>query len=418
MAICVGDLDDRQMERLRAELIELLARRFAYPPFFDYTAGEARVRPADHAKRQEIESHVRGASFAPLSRMDVSAPEVRRFLEALILRYIETNPALARRFVARRVPELRAWAPKAAVAVQQGLVAHTRGNAPTYGGPQPAPDWAGPKGPSPYATEEDLERNTAVLAATLVRTREGLVATPPTEVATAPAHAAIPVAVPSFQPAQPRPAANYPAPHDTREPTPDTYRMYGEYLDDLNTENMPTVAALPATTPNANGSSGSYGVRESYPSAPAASSPSHGNGFGSSGYNGGSNGGYNARPQMPAPSIPSAAIPSATIISDGFASSAESRQDDMIFRQLRYQLEAYVKRIARSNGLLTIAGGDPTRMVDLLRRSKLVDEADLRLVEGILALTDRVNAQGHATVSDYRQAMMLYLLYHRGHLGE
>ena len=35
-----------------------------------------------------------------------------------------------------------------------------------------------------------------------------------------------------------------------------------------------------------------------------------------------------------------------------------------------------------------------------------------------LALTDRVSRQGHASLEDYRQAFMLYLLYHRGHLGE
>ena len=53
-----------------------------------------------------------------------------------------------------------------------------------------------------------------------------------------------------------------------------------------------------------------------------------------------------------------------------------------------------------------------------LRVSGLVDEADLRVAEGILALTDRVSRQGHASLEDYRQAFMLYLLYHRSHLGE
>ena len=48
---------------------------------------------------------------------------------------------------------------------------------------------------------------------------------------------------------------------------------------------------------------------------------------------------------------------------------------------------------------------------DALRRSGFVDESDLQLAEGILAVTDRVAASGVATVEDYRQAFMLYLLY-------
>ena len=60
---------------------------------------------------------------------------------------------------------------------------------------------------------------------------------------------------------------------------------------------------------------------------------------------------------------------------------------------------------------------DPSGVLDALRRSRYVDEADLRLAEGILALTDRVTAAGEATLPDYRQALMLYLLYHRSHLG-
>jgi hypothetical protein len=94
-----------------------------------------------------------------------------------------------------------------------------------------------------------------------------------------------------------------------------------------------------------------------------------------------------------------------------------SRQDEMIFAQLRYQVEAYVRRAARSYGLPT-RDGDPFRIMDGLRRSGLVDEADLRIAEGIIALADRVAQQGHASIEDFRQAFTLYLLYHRSHLGE
>lgn len=96
--------------------------------------------------------------------------------------------------------------------------------------------------------------------------------------------------------------------------------------------------------------------------------------------------------------------------------SASTRSDKLIFWQLRYQLEAYVRRAARSYGVQT-SSGDPSGVIDALRRSRFVDEADLRIAEGILALTDRVTAGVAPTIEDYRQALMLYLLYHRSHLG-
>ncbi len=95
---------------------------------------------------------------------------------------------------------------------------------------------------------------------------------------------------------------------------------------------------------------------------------------------------------------------------------ATARSDKLIFWQLRYQLEAYVRRASRSYGVQT-ESGDPSGVLDALRRSGFVDEADLRIAEGILALTDRVTAGETATTEDYRQALMLYLLYHRSHLN-
>lgn len=91
--------------------------------------------------------------------------------------------------------------------------------------------------------------------------------------------------------------------------------------------------------------------------------------------------------------------------------------DDLqIFHQLRLQLETYIKRACISYGLRD-PGGDPIRTLDVLRASRLVDEAGLRIAEAIFALCARVISVGRATVSDYREAMLLYLLYHRGHLG-
>ena len=93
-----------------------------------------------------------------------------------------------------------------------------------------------------------------------------------------------------------------------------------------------------------------------------------------------------------------------------------AEDDRLVFSQLRAQIEAYVRRAAQGYGLPD-PGGDPARLLDALRRSGLVDEANLSIAERILALTDRVAAAGSAAIEDYRQALTLYLLYHRSHLG-
>src|SRR5215472_7176166 len=108
MGVCVGDLDTRQVERLRAELGESLAANFAYPPFFDYGRRQARLRPLDKAKRDEIAEFVRSANLTQVDRVDVSSPELRRYLERLFVRYLDVNPSLSPPRLHRRLPELRA----------------------------------------------------------------------------------------------------------------------------------------------------------------------------------------------------------------------------------------------------------------------------------------------------------------------
>ncbi|HEV7126697.1 MAG TPA: hypothetical protein VGN32_04560, partial [Ktedonobacterales bacterium] len=62
-------------------------------------------------------------------------------------------------------------------------------------------------------------------------------------------------------------------------------------------------------------------------------------------------------------------------------------------------------------------GIEPAAALAALRQSGVLDEADLRLAEGILGITERILAGQLASADDIRQAFMLYLLYHRRHVG-
>src|SRR5579871_140504 len=433
MGVCIGALEQRQMERLRGEIAETLAANFAYPPFFDFRLNRMRVRPIDRAKRGEIEQFVHSFNFDALKQVDVTSPDVRRFIERLFLRYIEVNAAFARPRYERLRASMRSATSRAAAHVQRNLTAHLEGSAPAFGARQQQPSWAG----TPQKTQldtDDVEHNTRVLQATLLR-RASDVPGPYVPVTPAPrtappqqaqqarpapapvpaqanwsmstADATVPVTA-MYPPSAPAPihdaptgplAAVHPAPSPARQASApsqthysqggqgssirdlpeDLYQLYGEYLRDMQPEASVASEYLPT---------------QHAPAAPM--------------YNG-----YQAPVSPGMQGISQIHVP--TVQQSGVLSE-EVRSDKLIFWQLRYQLEAYVRRAARSYGIQT-QSGEPYGVLDALRRSGFVDEADLRIAEGILALTDKVTASSSASLDDYRQALMLYLLYHRSHLG-
>jgi hypothetical protein len=404
MATRAGDLVElRQIERLRLEMIEAISAALAYPPFFDFRSGALRSRPIDRPKVAEIEQFIGSANFDALARSAPSSADTRQFLERLALRYLEVNPALATSAGRRYLPFLRGQAVKLAADTHRRFASHVNGAERDFGARRQATSWASAKHGG-RKLSQDSEHISRVLEAA-ISSREQSAPRP----ATRPAPGVIsqpglstngfasppPNIAPFAAPARPRPSGDladqptgpleaYPLlarPHSIaqaslRELPPDLLNLYGDYLSDLEPE-----AAKQATPPP--------------PARPAASAP----------------------PPYPSVSAPQQASPPHAQMSPvAPANPADARGDQLIFWQLRYQLEAYVRLAARSYGLPG-HGGDPSMVLDELRRSGFVDEADLRIAEGVFALTDRVTAQGAASTADYRQALMLYLLYHRSHIN-
>jgi len=429
MGVCVGDLDSRQVERLRGEVAWLLVEQCATPPFFDFRAGRQRNRPPSRETIEEVRQFVSSANLSSLERADVSSPELRRFLERLFTRYLEVNPRLRQPHIVRRVPEMRVRVPWLAAETQRGLLAFVGGAAPDFGTRRQRVSWLA-SGKQRLPSQDEVAHRTRLIEAGLVRTahearaalamsparprealyeRSGVLAdtTVPVQASGWPAAGASspasspfgafrtdkrsaaqgssprvtelptgPLASPGRRPAaggsaSPQGGGVYAAsPARVSAPPEELYEMYGDYLRDMQAD-----AGLPST----------------YQRAQRGAPVTRG---------GAVNG----------------AVPPAYLHSPA-PTSRQSETDQHLFWQLRYQVEAYVRRAARSYGVQARAD-DPFAVLDALRRSAFVDEADLRIAEGILALTDRVTAGGSATVDDYRQAMTLYLLYHRSHLGD
>jgi hypothetical protein len=97
-------------------------------------------------------------------------------------------------------------------------------------------------------------------------------------------------------------------------------------------------------------------------------------------------------------------------------SGALMEGDVMIFAQLQHQVGTWVKMAAVSHQI-DIAGRDSLELIGELRRMAALEEAELQVVESLVTLCLRVVSSKQATVNDYKQAMMLYLLHHRSRLA-
>jgi hypothetical protein len=424
MGVSLAQLDQRDIARLRAELCEVIAARFAWPAFYDYRSGALRTRPLGAVRRQEINAFVRAAILEPVEQVDLSGPEVRRYLEALFLRYLEVNHDLARGAARRRLSLMRVDVPRAAAEVQRGLVALAAGAPGDFGAPRAVAAWSdqptrkGRKEPSPDA----VERGADLLRAALM------------------AHAELPAAAPAHTTATRMPATGAPQPP---QPAPSGQgawaRMPMERTAPLPAINAPTAAggspfagleggsqsalfgANAAVAPSEQPTGqlpvpGLSGVMPGRSDAGRALPPDLMQMYGDylrdmqpevGAPAGRGETGTHPAPGARPPTPPSPAPP---------PTPEQVRSDAQIFAQLRFQIEAYIRLAARSYNVRA-GGPDPASAIDALRRSGHVDEADLRIAENILALADRVVASGSGTVEDYRQALLLYLLYHRGRLG-
>ncbi|HEY1389677.1 MAG TPA: hypothetical protein VGF38_14135, partial [Ktedonobacterales bacterium] len=206
------------------------------------------------------------------------------------------------------------------------------------------------------------------------------------------------------QPTGPMPATSIPSRNGAaapRELPEDLYELYGDYLQDMqpDTTITPAVSSRPAPSYLAASHPAAQSHPQSHPAVPhPAAAP------------------WQSAPNSPPTVTPAPRPPQPQPHSNGQPVNPSTHADQMVFWQLRYQLEAYVRRAAESYGL-SYNGSDPSAVLDALRQSGFVDEADLRIAEGILALTDRVTRSSNVAMEDYRQAFLLYLLYHRSHLG-
>ena len=89
-----------------------------------------------------------------------------------------------------------------------------------------------------------------------------------------------------------------------------------------------------------------------------------------------------------------------------------SDEDVVIFEEMRHQLLVWLRvEVVRVGVDLT--GQTPAQLLEILGQQDGVDETRLQVISTLLGLTNQVITNGYATLVEYKQAMMFYLIHTR-----
>ncbi len=89
-----------------------------------------------------------------------------------------------------------------------------------------------------------------------------------------------------------------------------------------------------------------------------------------------------------------------------------SDEDVVIFEEMRHQLLVWLRvEVVRAG--LELTGQTPDQLLEILGQQDAVDETRLHVVSTLLNLTSQVIVNGCATLVEYKQAMMFYLIHTR-----
>ena len=89
-----------------------------------------------------------------------------------------------------------------------------------------------------------------------------------------------------------------------------------------------------------------------------------------------------------------------------------SEEDVVIFEQMRHQLVVWTRVEAVRAGI-DIAGQEPSELLEILQQLDGFDETRLQVTSTLINLCDQIIAAGQASLLEYKQAIMFYLMHTR-----
>jgi hypothetical protein len=476
MGLYLNQLPQTEVARLKAELAETLIANFCYPRFYDYRIGMLRTRPVDRAKRQEVWQYLNAVDFNVWGRVDIDSPDFQRQVERLFIHFVQRNRSFFGEQGRKRMADVRSLIASCSTALADGLRGHLNGQHgnPPFGSPRAVSSWATTNitGRAEVSWEQILS-GTMLLQQQLQEVRGEVrpssTPVPTTPAASAPGIRASNGAMPARRPRPSRSVAGgavsngnvpheedavlWPAtgnraakPVEESAPAPSAPVLAREdEFAQAEVSAFPASADVSPTLPLPLGKvEGAPTVfqpaapveaspvqparvrrarsAELSPAAPFVAPPPSGPLA------------RQVSQPLPAPAVapvsvvtpastPQQPVPASVVHStlEAAVKQAEngtaltSDEDVVIFEQMRHQLIIWLKVEAVRSGIEP--GSQNTfQLVDTLRRQDGVDTARLQVVSTLLNMCDQIISGGRATLFDYKQAMMFYLMHtRRGH---
>ena len=142
MGILDSQLPPAELARLKAELAETLISNFCYPRFYDYRIDSLRMRPVDRAKRQEVWQYLGSVDFNAWGRIDLMSPDFQRQVERLLIYFVQRNRTFFGDQGRKRMVDIRMLISTSSTSIVEGLRGHLTGRSNGFGNPRPVNSWA------------------------------------------------------------------------------------------------------------------------------------------------------------------------------------------------------------------------------------------------------------------------------------
>ncbi len=430
MGILVSQLPPAELARLKAELAETLISNFCYPRFYDYRVDSLRMRPVDRTKRQEVWQYLGSVDFNAWGRIDLMSPDFQRQVERLLIYFVQRNRTFFGEQGRKRMADIRMLISTSSTAIVEGLRGHLTGRSNSFGNPRPVNSWANSNVTKRIEpTWEQLLAPTMLLQQQIQEARGEMKAIPNNVQSNgaSPKHSIrdrsnangnSSSVIDQELSSNKNTSANNSSPgvkqqtfpgidqskrtnpltspvfvEERSVPTDETVDTHMSKNDQVLITEEQTDASLPKQdkevtntiiTPQKHTSDSAQGSI----SAPAILQSQQ------------------IRQAKPASHI------EVTTKEHASTTALVSEEDVVIFEQMRHQLVVWTRVEAVRAGV-DISGHEPSELLDMLQQLDSSDETRLQVTSTLINLCDQIIAAGKASLLEYKQAIMFYLMHTR-----
>jgi hypothetical protein len=428
VGILVSQLPPAELARLKAELAETLISNFCYPRFYDYRIDSLRTRPVDRTKRQEVWQYLGSVDFNAWGRIDLMSPDFQRQVERLLIYFVQRNRSFFGEQGRKRMADIRMLINTSSISIVEGLRGHMTGKSNGFGNPRPVNSWMNSNVMQrSQPTWDQLLSSTMLLQHQIQESRGEIKATP---------NNVRPNGASSKQSIRERSTANGNGNSVIEhEVTANNTTSVNKSSRNIEQQTFPAIDHPKITNPlassipievqpiSANSSVDSHTSDHDLTiETQAEITPTEQDNIPADATNIPHK--LTSAPvqnAVVAPTVLKSQVltkvqptPQADVANGGLASATAlvSEEDVVIFQQMRHQLVVWT-RIEAVRAGLDIAGQEPSKLLELLQQIDGFDETRLQVTSTLINLCDQIIASGQASLLEYKQAIMFYLMHTR-----